>query len=154
MQHFHGLAAAEWNRELFGSLCTDLVPDHLVDLKNEFAGNDADSLYRFWPSAKRAKPPFSVLLPGQVRRVVGRGGVIPCSLRCFLGKGRVLVLNVNVIAIKEIVLIPARLGLILMDCYGHAFVQMYQRLGELPLYLSRSYEGESFMTMKEGFFKT
>lgn len=67
LQHFHGVAAAEWNRELFGSLCTDLVPDHLVDLKNEFAGNAADTLYRFWPSAKRAKQPFSVMLPGQVR---------------------------------------------------------------------------------------
>lgn len=55
---------------------------------------------------------------------------------------------------REIALVPALLRLLLIDYYGHASGQMYQRLGELPLYLSRSYEGESFMTMKEGFFKT
>lgn len=65
-----------------------------------------------------------------------------------------LFLNVNVVVMKVIVLVPARLRLILIDYYGHTFGQMYQRLGELPLYLSRSYEGESFMTMKEGYFKT
>lgn len=57
-------------------------------------------------------------------------------------------------ALKKIVLVPARLRLILIDYCGNGFEQMYQRLGELPLYLSRSYEGECFMTMREGFFKT
>lgn len=47
-------------------MCTDLVPEHMVDLKNELSGHNAALLYRFWPSAKRAKMPFSIMLPGQV----------------------------------------------------------------------------------------
>ena len=53
------------------SLCTDLVPEHMVDLKDDLAGNDAAMLYRFWPSAKRAKEPFSIMLPGQVNNIGG-----------------------------------------------------------------------------------
>lgn len=47
-------------------MCTELVPEHLVDLKDELNGHDAALLYNFWPSAKRAKMPFSIMLPGQV----------------------------------------------------------------------------------------
>ena len=38
----------------------------MIDLKNELSGHDAGSLYRFWPSAKQAKKPFSIMLPAQV----------------------------------------------------------------------------------------
>lgn len=47
-------------------MCTELVPEHMMDLKNELSGHNAALLYRFWPSAKRAKMPFSIMLPGQV----------------------------------------------------------------------------------------
>lgn len=53
------------------------MPEHLVDLKDELSGHDAALLYNFWPSAKRAKMPFSIMLPGQVCTVClghGAGG--------------------------------------------------------------------------------
>ncbi|CAM9804897.1 unnamed protein product, partial [Laminaria digitata] len=90
------LALGKWNKQLFASVCTDLVPEHMVDLRNELNGHDAASLYRFWPSAKRTMKPFSIMLPGQ----------------------------------------------------------MYLRLGELPLYLSRSVSDGGFKRMKDGYFKT
>lgn len=42
----------------------------MVGLKNELNGHDAALLYNFWPSAKRAKMPFSIMLPGQVGTVM------------------------------------------------------------------------------------
>lgn len=84
------VAHGKWNKELFGSVCTELVPEHMVDLKDELSGRDAGLLYRFWPSAKRAKRPFSIMLPGQVRRgVVGErvGGVT--SLLSIMLSGQV-----------------------------------------------------------------
>ncbi|CAM9350980.1 unnamed protein product [Scytosiphon promiscuus] len=95
-QRSPGLPLGKWNKEMFGSVCTELVPEHLVDLKDELSGRNAALLYRFWPSAKRAKMPFSIMLPGQ----------------------------------------------------------MYLRLGELPLYLSRSASEGGFKRMKDGYFKT
>lgn len=38
----------------------------MVDLKDELNGHDAALLYNFWPSAKRARMPFLIMLPSQV----------------------------------------------------------------------------------------
>ena len=62
------LARGKWNKKLFASVCTDLVPDHMMNLRDELNGHDAGSLYRFWPSAKRTKTPFQIMLPGLVSR--------------------------------------------------------------------------------------
>lgn len=39
--------------ELFTSVCAELVPEHMMDLRDALNDNEPASLYRFWPSAKR-----------------------------------------------------------------------------------------------------
>lgn len=56
-------------------MCTELVPEHMMDLKNELSGRNPAALYRHWPSAKRTLKPFSIMLPGQVmKKPRERGG--------------------------------------------------------------------------------
>lgn len=78
------LAPWHWNKHLFGSVCKELVPEHMMDLKAQLledAGNPA-SLYQYWPLAKRTRPPFSILLPAEVRRrILLRRGVRGWRLR-------------------------------------------------------------------------
>lgn len=76
------LAEGKWNKQLFASVCTDLVPDHMMNLRDELNGHDAGSLYRFWPSAKRTKKPFLIMLPGQVSRRRRRNTAFGVSVGC------------------------------------------------------------------------
>lgn len=77
-------------------MCTELVPEHMVDLKDELNGHNAALLYQYWPSAKRAKMPFSIMLPGQVSGEgggEGRGGPVRVWERGGKGKTRIVALR-------------------------------------------------------------
>lgn len=64
--------------KLFTSVCEELVPEHILDLKDELNDSDPVSLYRFWPSAKRVRKALAITLPTQAsRRGRDRAGGLP-----------------------------------------------------------------------------
>lgn len=84
------LAPWSWNKQLFASACKELVPEHMVDLKDYLSITEPASLYHFWPLAKRTLQPFSVLLPAEVGTWIWGGG---CGVGLGEGAGRGLVVK-------------------------------------------------------------